>query len=41
MECTSPTEGFNAANETFVDMIAAGIIDPTKVKENQLENFFT
>ena len=40
MECTSPTEGFNAANETFVDMIAAGIIDPTKVKKS-IRDFFT
>ena len=31
MECTNPAEGYNAANDQFVDMFAAGIIDPTKV----------
>lgn len=30
--------GYNAANDTFVDMIEAGIIDPTKVVRTALEN---
>ena len=30
--------GFNAENETFEDLIAAGIIDPTKVSRIALEN---
>jgi chaperonin GroEL len=28
---TTPQEGFNAADCTYVDLIGAGIIDPTKV----------
>jgi len=31
-------EGFNAAAESYVDMIDAGIIDPTKVVRTALEN---
>jgi len=31
-------EGFNATNETYVNMIDAGIIDPTKVVRTALEN---
>ncbi len=34
----SATEGFDAASETFVDMVANGIIDPTKVARVALEN---
>ena len=30
--------GFDAYNETYVDMIAAGIVDPTKVTRSALEN---
>ena len=30
--------GYNAYTETFVDMIAAGIVDPTKVTRSSLEN---
>jgi chaperonin GroEL len=30
--------GFNAANEEYCDMIAAGIIDPTKVVRSALQN---
>mgnify|MGYP002624475734 CR=1 FL=1 len=33
-----PTFGFDAAKETFCDMIAAGIIDPTKVCRSALQN---
>ena len=30
--------GYNAANDTFVDMLEAGIIDPTKVVRAALQN---
>ncbi|MBQ6540183.1 MAG: chaperonin GroEL, partial [Oscillospiraceae bacterium] len=30
--------GFNAATEEYCDMIAAGIVDPTKVCRSALEN---
>lgn len=30
--------GYNAYTETFVDMIPAGIVDPTKVTRSSLEN---
>ena len=30
--------GFNALNETYCDMISAGIVDPTKVTRSALEN---
>ena len=30
--------GFDAYNETYVDMISAGIVDPTKVTRSSLEN---
>ncbi len=33
-----PTFGFDAAQEVFCDMIAAGIVDPTKVCRSALEN---
>lgn len=32
------SEGFDAANETYVDMVKAGIIDPTKVTRTALLN---
>jgi len=31
-------EGYNAATDTFEDMLAAGIIDPTKVTRTALQN---
>jgi len=34
----SPGHGFNAANEEYVDMLKAGIIDPTKVTRCALQN---
>ena len=34
----SPTYGYNAENDTYVDMIEAGIIDPTKVVRTALED---
>ena len=36
IECENPNEGFDAANETMVDMIQAGIIDPAKVVRTAL-----
>ena len=33
-----PGYGFDAAKEEYVDMIAAGIVDPTKVCRSALEN---
>ncbi len=33
-----PTYGFDAAGEVFCDMIAAGIVDPTKVCRSALQN---
>ena len=30
--------GYNAYTETYVDMIASGIVDPTKVTRSSLEN---
>jgi chaperonin GroEL len=33
-----PTYGFDAATETYVDMIETGIIDPTKVTRTALQN---
>ena len=30
--------GFDAYNETYVDMIATGIVDPAKVTRSALEN---
>lgn len=32
------TEGYDAASDSYVDMVAAGIIDPTKVTRSALEN---
>jgi chaperonin GroEL len=34
----NPAFGFNAANEQYVDMLKAGIIDPTKVTRCALQN---
>ena len=31
-----PAYGFNAATEEYVDMIAAGIVDPAKVTRSAL-----
>jgi chaperonin GroEL len=31
-------EGFDAATEEYVDMVKAGIIDPTKVTRTALQN---
>ncbi|MDO8571719.1 MAG: chaperonin GroEL, partial [bacterium] len=32
------TEGYDASSDTYIDMVAAGIIDPTKVTRSALEN---
>ena len=34
----TPNAGYNAATEEYVDMIKAGIIDPTKVSRTALQN---
>ncbi len=33
-----PNEGFNAATETYEDLVAAGVIDPAKVVRSALQN---
>jgi chaperonin GroEL len=33
-----PLTGFNAQDGTFVDMVEAGVIDPTKVVRSALQN---
>jgi chaperonin GroEL len=35
---TTPTRGFNAETMEYVDMLQAGIIDPTKVERSALQN---
>jgi chaperonin GroEL len=35
---TSPTQGFDAETMEYVDMVEAGIIDPTKVERVALQN---
>jgi len=37
-ENKSPTFGFNAQTEQYVDMVEAGIIDPAKVVRTALQN---
>mgnify|MGYP000661129114 CR=1 FL=1 len=37
-EVRSATFGYDAANDKFGDMIAMGIVDPTKVTRSALEN---
>ena len=38
LENPSPTYGFNAQTEEYVDMIEAGIVDPTKVVRTALQD---
>ncbi|HVI30037.1 chaperonin GroEL [Hansschlegelia sp.] len=38
LENSSPTSGFNAQTEEYVDMIEAGIVDPTKVVRTALQD---
>ena len=38
VEATDPNTGFDAQTETYVDMVAAGIIDPTKVVRTALQD---
>ena len=38
LEGKSPTAGFDAQKEEFVDMIEAGIVDPTKVVRTALQD---
>ena len=35
---SNPNFGFNAETETFVDLVDAGVIDPTKVTRTALQN---
>jgi chaperonin GroEL len=37
-ESKSADEGFNAANDTYEDLVKAGVIDPAKVVRNALQN---
>jgi len=37
-ENTNPNFGFNAATDTFEDLVTAGVIDPTKVTRTALQN---
>ena len=37
-ELKNPDEGFNAATETYEDLVKAGVIDPTKVVRSALQN---
>jgi chaperonin GroEL len=37
-EMKNPDEGFNAATETYEDLVKAGVIDPAKVVRNALQN---
>jgi chaperonin GroEL len=37
-ESSDPTFGFNAQNDTYGDMVAAGVIDPAKVTRTALQN---
>ena len=38
LESTSPTFGFNAQTEEYVDMVQAGVIDPAKVVRTALQD---
>jgi len=38
LKAAEPGIGFNAATETYEDMMAAGIVDPTKVTRSALQN---
>jgi len=38
LENDSPTYGFNAQTEEYGDLVAAGIIDPTKVVRTALQD---
>jgi chaperonin GroEL len=38
VRATTGSQGYDAASETYVDMVAAGIIDPTKVTRIALQN---
>ncbi|MBR3770899.1 MAG: chaperonin GroEL, partial [Clostridium sp.] len=35
---SAPGTGFNALTEEYVDMVAAGILDPAKVTRSALQN---
>jgi chaperonin GroEL len=37
-ESTKPTYGYNAQTDEYEDLVAAGVIDPTKVTRSALQN---
>jgi chaperonin GroEL len=37
-ENSNPNFGYNAATDTYEDLVAAGVIDPTKVTRTALQN---
>jgi chaperonin GroEL len=37
-ESNNPNFGFNAATDTYEDLVVAGVIDPTKVTRTALQN---
>ena len=37
-ENSNPNFGFNAATDTYEDLVKAGVIDPTKVTRTALQN---
>src|SRR5712671_5762483 len=37
-ENANPNFGYNAASDTYVDLVASGVIDPTKVTRSALQN---
>ncbi len=38
LESTDPHFGYNAGSDKFEDLVAAGVIDPTKVTRTALQN---
>ena len=38
LTCYKDNEGYNAALDKFEDLVAAGIVDPTKVTRSALQN---
>jgi chaperonin GroEL len=38
VKAMGPEEGFNALNDTYENLVRAGVIDPTKVVRTALQN---
>lgn len=38
VKCMGPEEGFNALNDTYENLVHAGVIDPAKVVRTALQN---